>query len=142
MSAYADTSFAVSLYVPDSKSNEAGKRMARLEKPVLISSLGELEVVNAFHLDLFRGEITASDLRAALANFRSDLEAGVLSVRPMSDRMFAEALQLCSKWNAKIGARSLDILQVASAVVLRADRFVTFDERQQRFAKAAGLICR
>jgi hypothetical protein len=115
--------------------------MAQLEKPVLLSALGELELINAFHLDLFWKEILESDLRIALAAFRSDIDSGAFSVRTISDQMFTEAQRLCAKWNAKVGARSLDVLQVASALVLKADRFVTFDERQKQLAKAAGLVC-
>jgi hypothetical protein len=31
---------------------------------------------------------------------------------------------------------------VAAATVLRADNFYTFDDRQKKLAKAAGLVCR
>lgn len=34
------------------------------------------------------------------------------------------------------------LLQVAAATVLRADNFHTFDDRQKKLAKAAGLVCR
>jgi predicted nucleic acid-binding protein len=57
LSAYADTSFIVSLYVPDANSAEAARRMQQLSLPVLITPLSELELVNALQLQLFRQEV-------------------------------------------------------------------------------------
>ena len=39
----------------------------------------------------------------------------------------------------KLGTRSLDILHVASALVLGSTSFVTFDRRQAALARASGL---
>jgi predicted nucleic acid-binding protein len=41
---------------------------------------------------------------------------------------------------ARIGTRSLDLIHVAAAIVLRADVFHTFDDRQRKLAGAAGLV--
>jgi len=41
-----------------------------------------------------------------------------------------------------LGTSTLDILHVAAAIVLDADSFHTFDDRQKKLAKAAGLVCR
>jgi len=38
-----------------------------------------------------------------------------------------------------LGCRSLDVLHVASALELGLRTFVTFDQRQQKLARAAGL---
>jgi predicted nucleic acid-binding protein len=40
---------------------------------------------------------------------------------------------------ARLGLRTLDTLHVASTLELKADRFWTFDERQKKLARAAGL---
>lgn len=139
MIAYADTSFLASLYVPDANSTEAAGRMERLPLPILLTSLGELELVNAFQLRLFRKEVRPVEARAAYAAFRADLRAGVIELRPLPKETFAEAGRLASRWTAKLGVRSLDILHVAAALVLHAEAFHTFDERQRTLAKAAGL---
>ena len=142
MSAFADTSFIVSLYVPDANSDLATARMPEIAPPLVLSLLGEVELMNALQLYVFRREIHESDLRAALAVFRADVEAGLLLVKPMSEAMYVEDRRLSMRWSAKLGTRSLDILQVASAIVLQVDTFVTFDVRQKKLAKAAGLVCR
>ncbi|HJU09369.1 MAG TPA: hypothetical protein VJ728_00760, partial [Candidatus Binataceae bacterium] len=57
----------------------------------------------------------------------------------LSDGIFVTAIQLASRWTARLGTRSLDLIHVASAVVFRADVFHTFDDRQRKLALAAGL---
>jgi predicted nucleic acid-binding protein len=39
----------------------------------------------------------------------------------------------------KLGTRTLDVMHVACACEIHADRFVSFDERQLGLAKLAGL---
>jgi hypothetical protein len=130
----------VSLYVPDANSAEAARRMQQLPLPVLITPLGELELVNAVQLRLFRKELRLSEARAARAAFSADLHGGVFAMQALSEEMFVNAIQLASRWTAGISTRSLDIIHVAAAVALRADMFHTFDDRQRKLAKAAGLV--
>jgi predicted nucleic acid-binding protein len=139
LSAYADTSFLASLYIPDANSPEAAARMGRLRLPVIITPLGELELVNAFQLRRFRKEIEAAEVRAAYAAFRADLRGRVFVMRDLPEDVFARALRLVQKWTAKLGTRSLDIIHVAAATALRSDTFLTFDDRQHKLARAAGL---
>ncbi|MBV8451268.1 MAG: type II toxin-antitoxin system VapC family toxin [Deltaproteobacteria bacterium] len=140
MSSYADTSFLVSLYVPDANSAEAARRMQQSLLPVLMTPLGELELVNAVQLRLFRKEIRLSEARAARAAFSADVRDGVFAMQALSQEIFVHAIRLASRWTASIGTRSLDIVHVAAAVALRAGMFHTFDGRQRKLARAAGLI--
>lgn len=139
MSVYADTSFLASLYIPDANSVAAARRMERLPLPVLITPLVELELANAFQLRLFRNEARPAELRAAHAAFRADAQKGVLAMNILPEGAYAEARRLVSRWTARLGTRTLEILHVAAALSLRADAFHTFDERQRKLAKAAGL---
>ncbi len=141
MSAYADTSFLASLYIADSNSAAAVSEMARLSLPIFVTPLGELELENAIQLRVFRNQIAAT-YRRPFAAFRADVEAGVLAMKPMSEAMYTEARKLASRWTPRLGTRTLDILHVAAALVLEADSFHTFDDRQKKLAKAAGLVCR
>ena len=140
MSVYADTSLLASLYFPDAHSAEAARRIEQLPLPVLITPLGELELVNAGQLRLFRKEVRPAEARAAHAAFRVDLRNGVFAMRALPEEVFVRAMQLASKWTANLGTRSLDILHVAAAIALRVDSFHSFDERQRKLAKAAGLV--
>lgn len=139
MTAYADTSFLVSLYTPDVNSLEAASRMRRMALPVITTRFGELELANALQLRLFRRELLAANTRAAYAAFHDDVTAGILVIKPMSEEVYSQARRLAQRWTRTLGSRTLDIIHVASAMALGAEAFHTFDERQRRLAKAAKL---
>jgi predicted nucleic acid-binding protein len=139
LSAYADTGFLVSLYCLDSNSTEAAGRMQREPLPLVLTPLGELELVNALQLRLFRKEIRAAQARAAYALFRADMRGGILSMKSLPAAIYTQAMLLGLRWTAKIGVRSPDIIHVAAALALGAETFNTFDDRQRRLARAAGL---
>jgi predicted nucleic acid-binding protein len=139
LSAYADPSFLVSLYVLDANSALAAARMKRAKLPLVLTSLGELELVNAISLRVFRKEIKPSVAKSALALLRKDLESGVLMVRPLPVATFERAKQLARKRTPRLGTRSLDILHVAAALVLQASGFYTFDARRAKLATAESL---
>jgi predicted nucleic acid-binding protein len=49
------------------------------------------------------------------------------------------AARISRRRTFQLGVRTLDILHVASALVLKAEAFYTFDGRKRRLAKAEGL---
>jgi len=57
---YLDTSFLVSLYSSDVNSDTAVRVMQASKGDRLITPLGELEVVNALGLRVFRKEVSAA----------------------------------------------------------------------------------
>lgn len=140
MSAYADTSFLASLYVLDDNSALAAARMKRAKLPLLITAFGELELTNAVALRLFRKELSASQAKAAHALIRKDLEDGILMVSGLPASVFERAKQMARRQTARLGTRTLDVLHVASALVLQAHSFYTFDTRQAKLAGAEGLL--
>jgi predicted nucleic acid-binding protein len=141
LSVYADSSFLVSLYIADANSTAAAAEMPRLRLPIMVTSLGELELENAIQLRIFRNQI-ASRERRPLALFRADVDTRVVTLHPLSEAIYAEARRLAARWTSRFGSRTLDILHVAAAIVLGADSFHTFDDRQKKLAKAAGLVCK
>jgi hypothetical protein len=58
------------------------------------------------------------------------------SVAP--DELHKRATQLSDRYAPALGARSLDLLHVAAALVLEAKVFFSFDERQRKAAKSEG----
>jgi predicted nucleic acid-binding protein len=139
LSAYADTSFLVSLYILDANSEAAAARMARVRLPVFMTQVGELELSNALSLRLFRKELVPSQVKAARALIAADIEQRVIQVKPLSGVVFERAKQISRKWTPRLGTRSLDVLHVASALLLRSDAFYTFDRAQARLAATEGL---
>lgn len=137
MNVYADTSFLFSLYVIDANTPAAHAVALKLRPAFVLTPLHELELVNAIQLAVFRGHINANQARAARHDFELDLSRWPL--KPLPADAFVRAIKLAERYTARQGTRSLDILHVASAAVLRAEAFLTFDVRQRRLAKAAGL---
>lgn len=139
MTAYADTSFLVSLYTPDPNSAHAAARMHQAALPVMITSLGELELANALYLRVFRKELTAAEIKAAIAAFRKDAVNGVFDLKAMPAAVFARAMHMVRRRTPQFGTRTFDILHVVAALLLRTDTFYTFDRTQRRLAQAEGL---
>jgi len=65
--------------------------------------------------------------------------AGIFRAQPLTSGVWEKALVLAQRYSAKLGARTLDRLHVASVLILRPDVFYTFDKRQHRLAKAEQL---
>lgn len=126
------------LYAYEADSAKIARIVHGLSIPV--SSIHELELTNAMHLKVFRREATAPEVKAALQLFQSDKETGVLFAPTLDwSLVFREATTLVTRFAARVGCRSLDVLHCATAVVLNATLFVTSDDRQRELAKRAGL---
>jgi len=53
--------------------------------------------------------------------------------------IFNHAVDLSEKHTAMTGARSLDIMHIAAALSIKAEKFLTVDGRQTEVARLAGL---
>ncbi|HWG59240.1 MAG TPA: type II toxin-antitoxin system VapC family toxin [Candidatus Acidoferrales bacterium] len=138
MSVYADTSFFVSLYLPNEHSAEASRRMAAGPR-VWLTPLHRAEWVHAVEQHVFRKEIPRSEAAAVSAEFDQDCAEGVWVQAYFPDDAFAMCTDLARRYAARMGTRMLDSLHVAAALALKAEQFWTFDERQAKLAQAAGL---
>jgi predicted nucleic acid-binding protein len=138
--AYADTGFLCSLYAPDAHSARAAARMERQQLPLPFTWIHQLEFRNALRLRVFRREISAAQRDASLNAALADMAGGVLAVvSPPLAEVMTEAERLSALHSEVLGTRSLDILHVACSLVLGLGQVLTFDERQGRLARAAGL---
>lgn len=143
MSAYADTGFAVALYKAEITSARAAAAMRRLEAPVWLSHLGELELRNALQLSVFRGEFNAKAAELKKRLFLEDVENGVFAMMPVpTSTLYPKAGELAERHSAKLGTSSLDLLHVAAALLLGAETFLSFDVRQRKAARMEGLKIR
>jgi predicted nucleic acid-binding protein len=140
MNDYADTGFLCSLYAPDAHSLRAITAMRRHPVPLAFTWIHQLEFRNALRLRVFRREITPKQRDASLNLLLSDLAVGVLAhCQPPLSEVMTEAERLSASHSERLGTRSLDILHVAAALVNGSRAFLTFDTRQAKLAKAAGL---
>jgi predicted nucleic acid-binding protein len=135
----ADTSFLVSLYVLNVNSGLAAAGMKRADLPILTTPFGELELINAISLRLFRKELKATEAKAAYSLVNKDIEGGLLEVKPIPNAAFERAKQIARRGTPRLGTRTLDVLPVAIAIQFGAKVFYTFDARQAKLAVAEGL---
>jgi predicted nucleic acid-binding protein len=138
LSTYADTSFFVSLYLPDRHSLEAERWMVG-ETMMWLTPLHMAEWTHAVEQHVFRGEISASEARLLHRRFRQHGERGVWMEVSFPESAYARSTELALRYVGRLGLRTLDTLHVASALELNAAKFWTFDERQLKLARAVGL---
>jgi predicted nucleic acid-binding protein len=139
---YADSSFLVSLYTLDSHSNQAAADVLQFHPKMQLTPLSELELANALELRIFRKELSAAAIAEARRELQNHVNEGFYELVGMPATVYDLARRIALKRTAGTGTRTLDILHVASAVLLRAEEFWTFDARQAKMAKAEGLRLR
>jgi predicted nucleic acid-binding protein len=137
---YADPSALLKLYIHQPESARMSIWRSRTRGPLTVTHHGRVEIINGICLAAFRKDVTSDALADALASFDEDFEEGRYV---QADLLWRAALQraadLSRRHTATLGCRSLDVLHVASALELQAKYFLTFDDRQQNLAQAAGL---
>jgi predicted nucleic acid-binding protein len=136
---YADTSFLVSLYSRDANSRIAIRKLRTSAGERIVTSLGELEVVNAIESRVFREEISTAQAQSSLADFEKHLRDGVFRLRGLSDMFFERAKRLSRQTTARLGTRTADLLHVAAALELGVDYFYSFDKQQRKLAQSVRL---
>ena len=104
MKVYADASFLVSLYSLDANSAAAARAVKASTGERFVTILGELEVLNAFGLRVFRKEVTAAQAQSSLTDFEKDLRDGLFQLRGLPDPIFERARQLSRQTTAKLGS--------------------------------------
>lgn len=138
MTTYADTSFLASLYLGDRDSHRADQMLQTLSE-CFLTPLHRAEWFHAIAQHVFRGAITQAKAGELHSLFEQDRKTGPWREVPVPD----QALDLCAdlgrRYCPKLGVRTLDTLHVACALELKAESFWTFDERQAKLAKLAGL---
>jgi predicted nucleic acid-binding protein len=136
---YADPSFIVSLYSPDANSAVAARTMQGSSGERFLTTFGELEVVNAMGLRIFRREVSVAPAQSALTEFEKDLRDGVFQLRGLTDPVLERAQQLSRRTTAKLGTRTADLLHVAAALELGVDCLYSFDLHQRKLAQSLRL---
>jgi predicted nucleic acid-binding protein len=140
---YPDTSFLIPLYVDEARSEEAGRFMQRASSPLIYTPFHRLEVRTALRVHVFRQHLTPASLRDIFRDIDHDLAENVLQHVPLDwNDALRQAEEIGADHIAQIGARSGDLLHVASAIALNSQEFCTFDVQQAELAKCAGLKVR
>lgn len=150
MRVYADSSFILRLVTGEVDSPQVIAEYRRLGAPPLFFlPLHALEIQNAilqraFHQrrSVASGERTqvARERDTALARLAHLLARRALTdVALDQDVVIARAVKLSGTHTERIGARAIDLLHVAGALILESEQFLTTDVRQAQLAKAEGM---
>jgi len=137
---YPDTSFLFSLYVADANTPSALSIHQSFNSALALTAFHRVELRNAFCLAVFRKQITQTIADSAWQNIETDLQNGVLYFKAVIwTDVLKEAENIVKQYSAIYGNRSLDVLHVASATILGASHFITFDTRQANLASKIGF---
>lgn len=144
MKAYADTSFIVALYLQQQSSTDAAAFMERHATALPFTPWHRLEVRNALRLAVFHGAIASHQCRSQLRQLDADLREETLVTHTPVDwiSILREAEKIGAVRNERLGCRSGDLFHVAAAIDLKAELFLSLDDRQRKMAGAAGLNVR
>lgn len=128
------------LYVREHDSSEVVAIVSKLREPVPLVFLHEIEIANALHRCVFEERLARKQCEAATGLFRQDIDAGLYRRTAIDvTALTKQAVEISEAWTARDGTRALDVLHVAAAKILGANRFLTGDARQRQLARSVGL---
>ena len=137
---YVDTSVIVKLYIKETYSREASAWISANNEAIPKTIFHELEFTNAIRLKQFRNEMSNREAGIVFQRFKKHEKENIFYHPQINwSDAFTRSLELSKNHTKTTGTRSLDIIHVASALSMGADRFFTFDEKQSQLASAAGL---
>jgi predicted nucleic acid-binding protein len=146
LNVYADSSFFVSLYITDAHAAEVRRLLEALsrdrdgaETRLWLTPLHRAEWTHALEQHVYRRFLTRREAERIEDSFQIQLRSGLWQETPLPTEALEKCELLARKHVAVLGSRTLDTLHVASALLLGARCFWTFDERQRCLAQAERL---
>ena len=140
MSSYADTSFLVSLYGRDANSGAAITLVSARRPVFMVTPFGEAEFTSIVFAVCGRPRgWTVTEAKAIEQDLARDLQAGVWQSEDWQAETWARAQELARRHAPTLSCRALDTIHVASALLLEADDFYTFDRDQAKLGRVAGM---
>lgn len=139
----ADSGFLLSVYLAEATSPVAMALFQSANESITITPFKLLEVRNGLNRSPFTKKLTAAQTEGAWVQLQHDLVQGLFAEADVTHpALFRTARVITDKHTPNLGARTLDLLHVAAALLLQATQFWSFDERQRKVAQAEGLFVR
>lgn len=136
---YLDTSALLKLYILEADSHKVQELVMDQNDPLPVFEFQQVEFINALHLKAFWKDIAGDDIEHLIQLFDRRMRRGQYFC-PLIDRTeLLMTFRSLARWTPEIGSRTMDILHVACALQISPLLFVTFDQRQERLARKAGL---
>jgi predicted nucleic acid-binding protein len=104
-----------------------------------LTALHRAEWAHAIAQHVFRGELSTRQANQMHQQLEQDQSNGIWMPAGIPENAFDTCEDLGRRYGPKLGVRTLDSLHVATALELEAERFWTFDDRQQKLARIVGL---
>lgn len=136
---YLDTSALIKLYLIEESSEQVNQLVAGQDEPLPLWELQEAELVNALRLKIFWGELEEAQADQLIGHFQTRKKAGLYYYPEIDRTELLPCFCELSAHTTQLGCRTLDVFHVSFAKLIGAGLFVSFDERQLRLAKLAGL---
>jgi len=137
---YFDTGLVLKLVIPEPLSDRVLGYVQQRGLVIPYSRLMEIEIENTLHALRFRKVISGRQLAGARQLVADLVGSGrFVPTEPGLDAIAREALSLVPILTPRTGCRTLDLMHVATAKLLRASMFVSMDRRQLAAARLCGL---
>ena len=136
---YLDTSAFLKLYIREAGSIEVQRIVTTQDDPIPLWDLLQFEMLNAFRLKVFWGELEQVEADRQRRLFDDRLRRGQYFVADVDRARLSQRFRELCQLTPEIGCRTMDIIHVACAVQLSPSSFVSFDRRQRTLAESAGL---
>jgi predicted nucleic acid-binding protein len=143
MLAYADTSFLVSLVLPESGTASAVEFLRSRREGLPFTPLHRIEFRTAIRLAVHHKGLSRERAREALDQNARDLKSrDLIEVSPSWSQVVERADELGERYSFEFGMRTLDLLHLSTALCMDAREMVTLDKRLRACAEKSGLRVR
>jgi predicted nucleic acid-binding protein len=138
---FADTSFLVSLYLPNDRlTTLAATVAADFRSAIAYPLLTELELTNTLWRAVGQKRISNELATNIFRDLNRDLVDGFLQQCGLDAvAHYHKAIELSRRCASQHLTRSLDVLHVAAACLLETLSFASLDTRQRKLAASVGL---
>lgn len=132
---FFDSSALVKLYHPEPGTAKVDQIADTSGNRILISRLASAEVTSAFAIKVRTQIISRDDAAMFLRHYRRDIVTGRLEVFSVAESEFITTEQLIERYAFELRLRTLDAVQLAVALELRAQGLV------DHFVAADRILC-
>ena len=132
MRLFVDSSALAKRYVLEPGSEQVIELLGKADE-VVLSVVSAVELISAFTRRKREGTMSLAAYKKLKKAFANDLETVSIV------ELFPTVVSLAVQCLERSSLRSLDAIQVASAIICECDLFLSGDERQAECAKSEGL---